>query len=102
MNITEVITTVLAVLVALVSVALIPWIRGKVGEAKMDSFLRWVDIAVAAAEQLYSSDAWQTKKEYVEAFLTDHGVTYDESEVNNAIEAAVNRLHNELRGDKVC
>lgn len=95
-NITEIVQAVITLLVALVSVVLVPWIRGKVGEQNMADFLKWVEIAVAAAEQLYDSTAGQTKKNYVLAYLDERGYTVEERDLDAAIEAAVLKLHNEL------
>lgn len=98
MNITEILEAFVYVFVAIVSLFVIPFIKSKVGAQNMDEFLRWVDIAVAAAEQLYDSTDGSMKKHYVLNYLTDKGFVVDEAELNLAIEAAVNRLHHELYG----
>lgn len=97
-NITGIIEAVIALVVALVSAFVIPWIKKKVGAENMSDFLRWVEIGVAAAEQLFTSAATQEKKQYVIAFLNEKGVSYNELEVDAAIEAAVIKLHNQLYG----
>ena len=58
--------------------------------------LRWVDIAVSAAEQLYDAAQGGQKKLYVLGFLRDKGYDIDEDEIDLAIEAAVLRLHKEI------
>ena len=100
-NITAIIEAVIALVVALISAFVIPWIKKKVGAENMTDFLRWVEIGVAAAEQLYTSVATQEKKQYVIDFLNEKGVTYNELEVDAAIEAAVIKLHNQLYGQAV-
>ena len=97
-NITGIIEAVIALIVALVSAFVIPWIKKKVGAENMSDFLRWVEIGVAAAEQLFVSTATQEKKQYVIAFLSEKGITYNELEVDAAIEAAVIKLHSQLYG----
>lgn len=97
-NITEIIEAVIALVVALVSAFVIPWIKKKVGAENMSDFLRWVEIGVAAAEQIYTSVATQEKKQYVIDFLAEKGISYNELEVDAAIEAAVIKLHNQLYG----
>lgn len=99
-NITPIIQALIALVATLVSVFLIPYIKRKVGAENMAEFLRWVDIAVAAAEQLYDSADGKKKKEYVLAYLEGKGVSFDMADVDMAIEAAVNKLHNELYGEK--
>ena len=97
-DITMIVEAVISLCLALVSAFLIPWVKKKIGAENMAEFLRWVDIGVAAAEQLFESDATQMKKEFVVEFLREKGVVYDEVQIDAAIEAAVIKLHNQLYG----
>lgn len=101
MNITEILEAFVCLVVALLSLFVVPAIKNKVGAQNMDTFLKWVDIAVAAAEQLYDSAAGEAKKDYVLNYLTMKGYEVDERELDMAVEAAVNRLHHELYGGAV-
>lgn len=98
MDITPIINAVIALVAAVVSAVLIPWIRGKVGAQKMSEMQTWVDIAVTAAEQIYGSEYAKGKKKYVLRFLESKGYSVSSDEVENAIEAAVLRLHSQLYG----
>ena len=98
MNITEVLEAIVYLVVALISLFVVPAIKNKVGAQNMAAFLKWVDIAVAAAEQLYESAQGEEKKEYVLSYLLEKGYDVDEVELDMVVEAAVNRLHNELYG----
>ena len=98
MNITEILEAVAYLIVVLLSAFVVPAIKNKVGAQNMDTFLKWVDIAVAAAEQLYDSTQGATKKAYVLGYLATKGFSVNEAELDLAIEAAVNRLHHELYG----
>lgn len=100
-NITPIVEAIIALMGTLITVFLIPYIKRKVGAENMAEFLRWVDIAVAAAEQLYDSTQGDVKKQYVLAFLESKGIDFDVDEIDTAIEAAVNKLHNELYGAPV-
>lgn len=95
-NLTPVIEAVIALVAALISAFVIPWIRRNTSAQDRDDFLRWVEIAVAAAEQLFASTQGKEKKKYVIAFLEEKGYTWSESELNAAIEGAVLKLHREL------
>jgi len=97
-NITPIAEAVVALVAVLISAFVIPWIKKKIGAEDMAEFLSWVDIAVAAAEQLFESTDGAAKKKYVTVFLESKGFKLDTQEVDNAIEAAVIRLHNELYG----
>lgn len=98
MNITEILEIVIRLVVALLCVFVVPAIKSAVGAQNMGEFLKWVDIAVAAAEQLYDSSQGKAKKEYVLSYLQNMGFQVDDAELHIAIEAAVNRLHHELYG----
>lgn len=97
-DITLIVEAIISLCAALVSVFFIPWVKKKIGAEKMASFLRWVDIGVAAAEQLFDSEQTELKKQFVVDFLHREGIVYNELEVNTAIEAAVIKLHTQLYG----
>lgn len=96
MELTEIIRLVIELCVAAASLWLIPWLRSRLSADQVTDMLRWVEIAVSAAEQLYDSTQGSVKKKYVMAFLDERGYCVDEEELNLAIEAAVLRLHQEL------
>ena len=100
-DITPIVNAVIALLAAIVSSVVIPWIHAKIDDAETGQFLRWVEIAVAAAEQLYHTADGEAKKRYVLDYLEKKGYALDARDVNNAIEAAVLRLHNELYGQTI-
>ena len=58
--------------------------------------MKWVEIAVAAAEQLFHTTQGKEKKTYVVQFLQEQGVTFSEAEIDAAIEGAVLKLHRDL------
>ena len=97
-DITTIAQAVVALLAALVSAFVIPWVKKKIGAENMTEFLKWVDIGVAAAEQLFESTDSVAKKQYVSVFLESKGFKINAAELDNAIEASVIRLHNELYG----
>lgn len=97
-DVTLIIEAIISLCAALVSAFFIPWVKKKIGAEKMEEFLRWVDIGVAAAEQLFETEATKEKKEYVLEFLHEKGIVYNEWEVDTAIEAAVIKLHSQLYG----
>lgn len=100
-NLTPIAQAVIAIVAALISTFVIPWIKSKAKNEDTANFLRWVEIAVAAAEQLYESTDGEAKKDYVLNYLRDKGYSVDVDDLENAIEAAVLKLHSELakKGD---
>ena len=91
-DITAIIEAVIALILALVTTFLIPWIKTKVDADKLAEFKKWVKIAVQAAEMMFAeSGLGDIKKSYVKTFLEEKGYTYDAS-INVLIEAAVLEL----------
>lgn len=95
-DITIIINAVIALIAAVVSTFLIPWIRSKTTSQQREDLIAWVKIAVAAAEQIYKgSGRGEDKKKYVLDFLAQSGFTVDTDSVNAAVEAAVKQLNSE-------
>lgn len=95
-DLTPVIEAVIALLGAVVTVFLIPWIKRQTSAKDREELLKWVEIAVAAAEQLYDSTQGKEKKDAVVEFLREKGFVFSETEFDTAIEAAVLKLHRGL------
>lgn len=96
MNITVIINAVIALIAAVVSTFLIPWIKSKTTAQQREELVAWVKIAVSAAEQIYKgSGRGADKKQYVLDFLANNGFTVDTDSVDAAIEAAVKQLNSE-------
>ena len=98
MDITTIFEALVTLAVALVSAFVIPYIKSKHSAEELADFLKWVEIGVAAAEQLYESAQGADKKMFVLDYLADRGYSIDEDDMNVAVEAAVNKLHAELYG----
>lgn len=96
-DITQIIFGIITILVGLAEAFLIPWLKAKVGNEKLAKIVDTIDIFVAAAEQIAARDgydgAW--KKQHVIELLEKNGYTVDET-IDEFIEAAVIKLHNEL------
>lgn len=93
-DITPIVNAVIALIAAMVSVFLIPWIKSKTTDAQRKELVEWAKIGVAAAEQLYKGQGrGEEKKQYVLEFLKSQGYTVDEEAIDAAIEAAVNQLN---------
>ena len=109
MDYTEIISAVIALISALVSAFLIPWIKERVGADNL-KLQEWLndyifpreahldDRAVKAAEQLYNANEGAEKKAYVLQYLAERGIKFDSDTVDKMIESAVLTLHHELYG----
>lgn len=95
-DITVVINAVIALIAAVVSTFLIPWIKSKTTIQQREQLVSWAKIAVAAAEQMFKGyGRGDEKKQYVLDFLSQNGFSVNEASVNAAIEAAVKQLNSE-------
>lgn len=101
MDITKLIVAVLTLLLAIVTTFVIPWIKANKTQTQLNTWNMWVRIAVTAAEQIFTSDQWTEKKQYVLDYLNSKGIKYDSATVNNMIESAVLELHAALAKEKV-
>ncbi len=95
-DLTPVINAVIALAAALITAFVIPWIKRNTSAKDREEFLKWVEIAVSAAEQLFYSTQGKEKKKYVVQFLEGKGFTFSETEIDAAIEGAVLKLHRNL------
>lgn len=93
-DITPIIEAVAALIAALITAFLVPYIKSKTTAEQQKEINAWVKIAVAAAEQIYTgSGRGEEKKEYVINWLREHGITVDEAKLDALIEAAVYELN---------
>lgn len=89
---------VLTILFALITMYVIPWIKTKVSAEELTEIIKWVKIAVQAAEMIYKeSGMGEEKKAYVKTFLEDKGIKYDERQINSMIESAVLELKGQFK-----
>lgn len=94
-DITAIIEAILALVGAVITCVLIPYIKSKTTTEQQKEINAWVKIAVTAAEQIYRGQGrGEEKKAYVLAWLREHGVTVDEAKLDAMIEAAVYELTN--------
>lgn len=95
-DVTTIINALIALIAAVVTVFVVPWIKSKTTSQQREELVAWVKIAVSAAEQIYKGDKrGNEKKQYVLDFLAQNGFIVDEDYINAAIEAAVKQLNSE-------
>lgn len=94
MDITPVVNAVIALIAAVVTAFVIPWIKSKTTAAQREEINAWVKIAVTAAEQIYSGvGKGKEKKKYVLDFLAEKNLRIDEESVDLMIESAVKNMN---------
>ncbi len=90
----QIATLVISLIGVILSGLIVPWLRMKIGKEKISQVQMWVNVAVAAAEQIFSApQQGPSKKVYVIEFLESKGIKITEQELNVLIEAAVFELN---------
>lgn len=93
-DLTQIIVAVLTLVISLVSAYAVPYLKSKVSAEQLEKIKFWVNIAVEAAEMIYTgSNRGAEKKEYVVKFLESKGFTLNFDEIDALIEGAVLELH---------
>lgn len=92
-DLTEILIAVITLLFGLAARYLIPYLKEKWGKEKFDNIKKWVEIAVGAAEMIYTeSGMGEQKKAYVLDFLNKKGFNVDYDSIEILIENAVLEL----------
>jgi LL-H family phage holin len=92
----QILSLVLTIIGLVVTYYVIPILRRKVSYEKLSIIEMWVNIAVAAAEQMKVAGLLpdgQEKKDFVLQFIKDKGITITEQELDALIEAAVYEIN---------
>lgn len=90
----NIIKCIIALLGAIITCIIIPYIKSKTTEKQRNDITFWVQVAVSAAEQIYREKGQGgIKKQYVVDFLIDKGINISMSELNILIEASVKELN---------
>ena len=105
MDVTQIVIMVIGLCVALCTAVVIPTLRNKYGQDKIDKVKSIAEIAVKAAEQMGLTMGWDGQKklqeamDYAEKKLADMGIIYDETALRKEIEAAVYAISGALKGN---
>ena len=91
-DLTELILAAITILAGIAMRYLIPYLREKLDDSKLDALIKIIDIGVYAAEQTLGSEKGSEKKAYVQHLLQENGYNVELAEVDAAIEAAVKNL----------
>ena len=95
-DLTDIIQAVIALIVALITYKVIPWIKAKTTESQQAILMATVRTLVYAAEQMYGAGKGDKKLQYVRQKLQEKGFDVDV----DAIEAAVKEITIEITKEK--
>lgn len=91
-DLTQIILAVITLIGAVLTGFVIPWLKNKLTDHQYDTLASLVRVGVFAAEQLFTSDMWKEKKQYVVDLLAENGYSVDTTAVDALIEATVREL----------
>ena len=91
-DLTQIILAVLTLAGTIITRYLIPWLKSKTSERQFDALKILARTGVYAAEQIFTTDQWREKKEYVLNLLEENGYSVDSTSVDALIEAMVREL----------
>jgi len=95
LDITSIVQAIFALVAAIITAVVIPWIKSKTNAQQQEEIKQWVKIAVAAAEQIFTgSGRGEEKKRWVLDFLAKYNLKVDMDAIDAMIEAAVWELKN--------
>ena len=97
-DLTPILEAIITLAVAIITAFVIPWITSKTSAQERETMLKWVDIAVSAAQQLFHNMDGTQRLDYALQVLANRGYDVDDDAVINAVEAAVLKLHRQLEG----
>ena len=91
-DLTGICNAIIALLGALVTYRLVPWIRARTSKEQQEVLEAGIRTAVYAAEQLYKTGVVQDRLDYALKWLDGHGYSVDRAQVEAAVrEMQVNR-----------
>lgn len=85
MNFTTIFEAILALAAAVITAFLVPYIKSKTSTEEQANISTWIDVAVAAAEQIFGSEMGETKLAYVQDFLSNLGITVTTAEIESSV-----------------
>lgn len=93
-DITPIVAIIIALIFAVITIIIAPWIKSRTTSEQLTQIMSWVNIAVLAAEQLFKGiGRGEEKKQYVIDFLKSKGYYIDAEKIEAMIEAEVAKLN---------
>lgn len=92
----EVLRLIVLLAVFVVTCYIIPWMRGKIGQDRLDAVTGWVNTAVLMAQQVYYAKTGAERKAIVVDLLKDilmaKNISISDRQLDMLIEAAVKAM----------
>lgn len=92
LDLTPIIQAIIGLAATAITVFLIPWLRERFGNEKLEKARGWVEIAVLAAEKLYGAGNGDAKLAYAEKVLAEHKIKLDFDTLKAMVNAEIKKM----------
>lgn len=92
MDLTPLVEAIIALATTAITLFLIPWLRERFGNEKLEKARGWVQIAVYAAEKLYGAGNGDAKLAYAQEVLAKHKIRLDTKTIMAMIDAEIKKM----------
>ena len=103
LDFTQVIVALIGLLGAVITAVVVPMIRANTSAQTQTIIANIIKTAVYAAQQIYTTEQWQEKKQFamsqVEKSLEQYGISLDDESISEAIEAALKEIKTAIDGN---
>lgn len=91
-DLTPLLQAIITLAATAITAFLIPWLRERYGNEKLEKAKNWVQIAVYAAEKIYGAGHGDQKLAYAEQVLAQHKIKLDTGTIKAMVDAEVKKL----------
>lgn len=95
---TPIVEAIITLAATAITVFLIPWLRERYGNEKLEKAKNWVQIAVYAAEKLYGAGNGDQKLAYAEQVLKQHNIILDMDTIKAMVDAEIKKMEQAENG----
>lgn len=96
-DLTQIILAVITLIGGLIARYVIPWLRSRLDDRKIELLISAINTGVYAAEQIFDSTQGQEKKKYVIELLKENGYIVDPDNITMEINALIESTVKELK-----
>lgn len=97
-NLTPLLEAIIALLAAVITMYLIPWLREKFSAEQLGKARMWVEVGVYAAEKAYGAGNGDGKLKYVEELLKSKGIRLDTAALMAMVDAEIKKMEQAEKG----
>ena len=99
-NLTPILQAIIALLAALITYKLIPWIKSKTTTERQEQLRAAVRVAVYAAEQMFGAGGGAEKMDFAQKWLREQGYESDSREIEAAVGELLKSLEWEIEKEQ--